>query len=269
MVRDLYMFSKVDKDAEVVWFKIEYQNTLRSEAEITSFLADKELDIRFAYLDSSDDPSKGKFVVFTEVDKGREMEDIVAELKQIDVVLNVDYGISRNRVMQSVEFPLNILGERATIVRANTFVNILKIINEHTPQAEGLLMLTGIKSGAEAVTYLQEITEVSKNNCMELLREFFMAAGWGILECDIDCETLLGSIKVKDSFISEAYGENEMPVCGYMSGFFAGFLSTIAGKNIQVHESYCTSMGTDICEHLVSPTPENVRIEHVMRGEIN
>jgi len=263
------MFSKVDNNAEVVWFKIEYQNTLRSEADITSFLADKKLDIRFAYLDSSEDPSKGKFVVFTEVDRCEGLEDIITELKQMDVVLNVDYGISKNRVMQSVDFPLNILGERATIVRATTFVNILKIIHEHAPQSEGLLMLTGIKSGSDTVKYLQEMTDVTTTNCMELLREFFMAAGWGILECDIDCETLIGSVKVKDSFIAEAYEESEMPVCGYMSGFFAGFISTVAGKNVQVHESYCMSMGTRTCEHLVSPAPENIQMEHLMRGEIN
>jgi predicted hydrocarbon binding protein len=269
MVRDLYMFSKVDSNAKVVWFKIEYQNTLRSEADITSLFADKEMDIRFAYLDSSEDPSKGKYVIFTEVDKDRELESIVEELKQMDVVLSVDYGISKNRVMQSVEFPLNILGERATILRAKTFVNILKIIHENTPQAEGLLMLTGIRSGSEAVRYLQEITDVTKDNCMDLVNELFMAAGWGILECEIDCETLVGTVKVKDSFIAEAYGDNEMPVCGYMSGFFAGFISTVNGKNVQVHESYCMSMGAEVCEHLVSPTPEKVQIEHVMRGEIN
>ncbi|WP_406661187.1 V4R domain-containing protein [Methanolobus sp. ZRKC3] len=269
MVRDLYMFSRVDNKAEVVWFKIEYENTLHSEAEITSFLADKELDIRFAYLDCSEDPHRGKYVIFTEVDRGRDLEAIVDELKKMNVVLSVDYGISKNRVMQSVEFPLNLLGERAIIVRSQTFVNILEIIHEHTPQAEGLLMLTGIKSGSEMVKYLQDIVDVNKNNCLDLLRELFMAAGWGILECDVDHETLVGSIKVKDSFIAQAYGENEMPVCGYISGFFAGFISAVAGRNVQVHESYCKSMGSEVCEHLVSPAPEDMRIEHVMRGEIS
>ena len=269
MVRDLYMFSKVDSEAQVVWFNVGYENTLHSEAEITSFLADKELDIRFAYLDSSEDPRYGKYVIFTEVEKGRDLEGIVEELKKLDVVLNVDHGVSKNRVVQSVEFPLNLLGERAIILRSNTFVNILKIIHEHTPQAEGLLMLTGIKSGTEAVRYLKEMTRVDRKNCMELLNEFFMAVGWGIIVCHVDPETLVGSITVKDSFIAHAYGEHELPVCGYMSGFFAGFISTITGRNVHVHESKCMSMGANSCEHMVSPVPEDIRIEHVMRGEVN
>ncbi|MEZ5336242.1 MAG: hypothetical protein R2741_13950 [Methanolobus sp.] len=88
------MFSKIDKEADVVWFKITYENTVHSEADITTFFAENDFDIRFAYLDSSEDPTKGKYVMFTESKKGRDIESIAQELLKKDVVLDLEWGFS-------------------------------------------------------------------------------------------------------------------------------------------------------------------------------
>lgn len=269
MVRDLCMFSKANKDAEVIWFKIAYRNTVHSEADITSLFAEKGLDMRFAYMDSLEDPARGKYVIFTEVEKGRDVNDVVAELEQMDVVLDVEYGISRNQVMQSVEFPLSLFGERAVILRARTFVDILRIMNEHVPQAEGLQMHTGIISGTMAVKLLREIIDIDESNCFDLLKELFMAAGWGMLEFDVDIKNLEGSIRTLDCFISDVYKETEMPVCAYISGFFAGFISEVMERTVQVHESQCLSTGHIFCEHIISPVPKGAKTEHVLRRELD
>ncbi|MDW7733092.1 MAG: V4R domain-containing protein [Methanolobus sp.] len=268
MVRDLCMFSKADEKAEVIWFKIAYENTVHSEADITSLFAEKELDVRFAYLDSLEDPSRGKYVIFTEVEKGRDVSGIVKELKELDVVLDVEYGISKNQVMQSVEFPLSLFGERAIILRARTFVDILRIVNEHVPQAEGVQMLTGIKSGTSAVRLLRDIIDVDENNCFDLLKELFMAAGWGMIEYDIDIQSLKGTIRTGDCFISDTYRESDVPVCAYISGFFAGFISEVTKRTVQVHESQCLAAGNMFCEHIVAPAPKGTKTEHILRGEL-
>ncbi|WP_406657795.1 V4R domain-containing protein [Methanolobus sp. ZRKC2] len=267
MVRDLCMFSKADKESEVVWFKISYENTVHSEADITSLFAEKELDMRFAYLDSLEDPSRGKYVIFTEVEKGRDVSDIIKELQELDVVLDVEYGISKNQVMQSVEFPLSLFGERAIILRASTFVDILKIVNENVSQAEGVQMLTGIKSGTSAVRLLRKVINIDENNCFDLLRELFMAAGWGIIEYDVDIRNLKGTIRTGDCFIADTYKNNEVPVCAYISGFFAGFISEVTKRTVQVYESQCLTTGHTFCEHVISPVPEGTK--HVPRGELD
>lgn len=267
MVRDLYMFSRVNKEADVVWFKITYENTLHSEADITSFFAEKNLDIRFAYLDSSEDPSRGKYVMFTEAEKGIDIEKIADELRQMDVVLNLDWGYSKNRVIQSVDFPLHLLGDRAIIIRAKTFVNMLNVLNEHVPQAEGLLTIVGLKNGEGAARYLQKMNGFDESNFLDHLKELLMAAGWGLLEYDIDTVELKGSARIRDSFIAEEFGESDVPVCGYISGFLAGYISESLGRTVQVRETRCKSMGDIFCEHIISPAPKGVKIEHLLRGE--
>jgi predicted hydrocarbon binding protein len=269
MVRDLYMFSRVDKEAEVVWFRLTYENTVHSEADITSFFAEKGLDIRFAYLDCSEDPLRGKYVMFTEAEKDRDIQGIADELGKMDVVLELEWGFSKNRVIQSVDFPLHLLGERAVIIRAKTFVNILNIVYENVPQSEGLFTMMGLKNGSGAVRYLRELTEVNENNFLELLKELLMAAGWGILDYDMDTANLRGTVQVNDSFIAEEYGQSDVPVCGYISGFLAGYISQSLGKTVQVREKRCKSMGDGFCEHVVSPVPAGVNIEHILRGESN
>ncbi|MBN2110852.1 MAG: hypothetical protein JW705_07195 [Methanosarcinaceae archaeon] len=268
MVRDLCMFSKADKEAEVIWFKIAYRNTVHSEADISSLFAEKGLDMRFAYLDSLENPSIGKYVIFTEVEKGRDVSSVVTELKGLDVVLDVEYGTSRNQVMQSVEFPLSLFGERAIILRARTFVDILRIVNEHVPQAEGIQMHTGIRSGTAAVRLLREFIDIDENNCFDLLKELFMASGWGLLEYDIDIRSLTGSIRNRDCFIYDAYKENEFPVCAYISGFFAGFISEATKRTVQVQEVQCMATGDTFCEHLLSPAPGSTGAEHILKGEL-
>lgn len=267
MVRDLYMFSEIDKEAEVVWFKIIYENTVHSEAAITSFFADNGLDIRFAYLDSSEDPSKGKYVMFTEVEKSKDVKSIADNLAKMDVVLNLEWGFSKNRAIQTVEFPLHLLGERAIIIRVKTFVKILNIINENVPQSEGLLTMIGLKSGVGVAKYLRDMVDVNDSNFLDLLKELFMASGWGTFDYEMNTVDKKGTIRVSDSFIADEYRESDVPKCGYMSGFLAGYISETLGTTVQVRETICKSMGNDLCEHQVSPAPKDAKIEHLLRGE--
>ncbi|ETA69057.1 V4R domain-containing protein [Methanolobus tindarius DSM 2278] len=267
MVRDLYMFSRVNEKADVVWFKIAYENTLHSEADITSFFAEKELDIRFAYLDSSEDPTKGKYVMFTEAEKGRDIDSIAQELENMDVVLSVKWGYSKNRAIQSVDFPLQLLSKRAVIIRAKTFVDIINIMNEQVPQSEGLLTMIGIRNGSGAARYMQEMTEMNDDNFLDLLGELFMAAGWGKIDHEINISELTGTVRMTDSFLADEFGDSDVPSCIYISSFLAGYISECLKKTVQVRESRCKSMGDEICEHVISPAPAGVKIEHVLRGE--
>jgi len=267
MIRDLCMFCSADEMTDVVWFRISYRDTIRSQAEITSLLADREVDIRFGYLGDTEHPGKGKYVVFTKIEKGVELDKLVNELKALDVVLDVEYGISKNRMIQSVEFPLHLFGKRAIITHTTTFVDIIRTLNETVPQSDGLLLLSGLNGGIHAARYIKNIMPLDRYNCTDMLKELFMAAGWGILDIEFDCERLDGRIFVRDSFIAGMYEESEYPVCTYISGYFAGFMTEAIGRTMQVHEVRCKSMGHDICEHIISAAPPGAKLEHILRGE--
>lgn len=268
MVRDLYMFSKSDEKAHVVWLRITYQSNMGSETNINSVLTEMGMKIRFSYLDNTEPNGQGKYVLFTETQEEPQIDTINERLRGIEGVNDIESGISRNRMIHTVDFPLNFLGERAVITRSRTFLDILRIIRENVIQPDGLLLLSGLKGGIGAAKYVKGIMPVDRNNCMAILRELFLASGWGKLEMDFDRDTCSGKFRVRDSFIADAYGHSDLPVCGYMSGFIAGYMTEMMGYNFQVREVSCKSMGHAVCEHLVSPAPEGVNLEHIMKEEI-
>ncbi|WP_367343789.1 V4R domain-containing protein [Methanomethylovorans sp.] len=268
MVRDLYMFFKGDEKAHVVWFSIIYKTDMRAEANINSALNEMEVKIRFAYLDNAEPNGQGKYVLFTEVREEAQIDMINKRLLGIDGIIDIESGISRSHMIHSVDFPLNFLGERALITRSRTFVDILKIIREKVIQPDALLLFSGLKGGRGAAKYVRNIIQVDMKNCLAVLRELFLASGWGKLEMDFNKETCTGKVVVRESFIADAYGPSDLPVCGYMSGFIAGYMTEVMGYTFQVREISCKSMGNAVCEHVISPAPEGAKPEHIMKEEI-
>ena len=261
------MFCTADETANIIWFNISYVDTISSQADITGFFADNDVNIRFGYLDNTRHVETGKYIIFTQIEKNVDVEKLAADLKGLDVVQDVEYGISSNKMVQSVEFPLNMLGERAIISRARTFVDIIRTLCENVSQSDGLMMLSGLKGGINAARYFKRITTIDKSNFKDILKELFMATGWGILDIECDFDTMSGRIFVHESFIADRYKESEHPVCVYMSGYFAGFLTEVLGQTMHVREVRCKSMGHDVCEHVISPAPPGVKLEHLLRGE--
>ena len=261
------MFCTANETENVIWFNIIYFDRIKSHADIMNFMANNDVNVRFGYLDNRMNTGTGKYIIFTHIDKNVDVASLVDELKSLDVVLDVEYGISKNKMIQSAEFPLNVLGERAIISRATTFVDIIRTLYENVSQSDGLMMLSGLKGGIHAAKYFKKITTIDKNNFEDILEELFMATGWGILDIECDEETMSGRIIVKESFIANKYEDSERPVCGYMSGYFAGFLTEVLGQTMHVREVRCKSMGHDACEHVISPAPPGVKLEHLLRGE--
>ncbi|MDO9517271.1 MAG: V4R domain-containing protein [Methanosarcinaceae archaeon] len=261
------MFCSTDDTANIIWFDISYVDTISSQADITRFFADNNVNIRFGYLDNTEHAKTGKYIIFTQVEKSVDVDKLVVDLKGLDVVHDVEYGISSCKMVQSVEFPLNLLGERAIIARATTFVDIIRTLYENVSQSDGLLMLSGLKGGINAARYFKGITTIDENNFKDILKELFMATGWGILDIECNCDIMSGRIFVHESFIADSFKKSERPVCGYMSGYFAGFITEVVGKTMQVREVRCKSMGHDVCEHTISLAPQGAKLEHLLRGE--
>lgn len=268
MVRDLYMFSRGDENAHVVWFSIIYQTDMGAEASINSVLSEMGVRLKFAYLDNTEQNGQGKYVLFTEVKEKAQIDTINGMLRKIKGVTEIDSGISGNRMIHIVDFPLNFLGERAVITRSKTILDILRIIRENVIQPDGLLLMSGLRGGIGAAKYLKSIIKVDKSNCLAILRELFLASGWGKMEMYFDRDNYSGKVIVRESFIADAYGPSDLPVCGYISGFIAGYMTEMIGYTFQVREVSCKSMGNAVCEHLVSIAPEGVNLEHIMKEGI-
>jgi len=266
MVRDLFMFAGFNENSQIVWFKIIYSKEPGSLSLISDFLEKENAFIMFGHLDNITQKT-GEYSVFTELDKDVDPEEFAQKIKELEVVNDVEYGISEYGMVYSVDFPLNVIGVRGVMARALTIVDIIKTLNQSAPHAEGLLTLSGLKGGTHAAKYFKSILNLNDSNFASVLAELFKGVGWGILEIECDPKTYEGKIIVKDSFIADVYGGSEQPVCAYMSGYFAGYLTEYFGKNISVREVSCKATGKEVCEHIISPAPSGgTSQEYQMRG---
>ncbi len=251
MVRDLFMFAGLNENSQIVWFKIIYSKEPRSISLITDFLEKENAFIIFGHLDNFTQ-KRGEYSVFTELKENIDHENLARKIKSLEVVSEVEYGISKYGMIYSVNFPLNVAGVRGVIARAFTIVDIIKNLIESVPGGEGLLTISGLKEGIHVAKYFKCIMQINDTNYTSVLEEFYRAAGWGILEIECDPKTCKGKIIVKDSFIADVYGSSEQPVCAFMSGYFAGYLTDYFGKDISVSEVSCKVTGKNVCEHIIS-----------------
>jgi len=64
---------------------------------------------------------------------------------------------------------------------------------------------------------------------------------------NIEPEERRGSVTVSHSFIAHTYGRAERPVCHFIAGFFAGFISAAWGAEVTCTETSCSSVTGDVC----------------------
>ena len=254
MVRDLFMFAGFNENSQIVWIKIIYSKEPGSLSLITDFLEKENAFIMLGHLDNITQ-KVGEYSVFTELNENIDHENLARKIKSLGVVSEVDYGISKYGMIHSVDFPLNLAGVRGVITRAITIVDIIKNLIENVPGAEGLLTISGLKEGINAAKYFKSIMPINEGNYASVLAELYRAAGWGILEIECDPKTYEGKIIVQDSFIADVYGAADQPVCAFMSGYFAGYLTDYFGENISVREVSCKATGKNTCEHVISLAP--------------
>lgn len=267
MVRDLFTFAGFNENTQIVWFKIIYSKEPGSLSSIIDFLEAENASIMFGHLDNIAQDA-GEYSVFTELQKDINPEEFAQKIKSLSVVSEVEYGISEYRMLHSVDFPLNVIGVRGVIARALTIVDIIKTLFQNAPHAEGLLTISGLKGGTHAAKFFKSIMPLDDSNYASVIGELYRGVGWGILEIECDPKTYEGKIIVKDSFIADMYGPSDQPVCAFMSGYFAGYLTDYFGKAISVREVSCKASGKKYCEHIISLAPSGgTGQEYQVRGD--
>jgi predicted hydrocarbon binding protein len=262
MVHELYTYYG-EKDVHLAWFRVTMECT-DVQAEVIKYLKEQGADIRFSYLSCIEPPTK--YEVFTLVDENTNVEELAAGLGTLDGIIDVDRRLSPHVTLQPAEFPKELLGERAITIKATTFVDILKILNEHIPQSDTLLFLAGLRGGSDAAKYFAHAARLERSNMIMILSKFLSVCMWGRLQIEFDFQSLRGKIRVMDSYIADTFGKMESPVCSYMSGYFAGFFSEVLGENMYVSETECKSTGSPYCEHTIYQA-SIFNIEHLARGD--
>ncbi|MEM2924316.1 MAG: V4R domain-containing protein [Methanocellales archaeon] len=249
MPRELGLYYISKPDSKLAWFKFQLRDEKGAVARCTDVLAKRGADLIFGYFEVMERGRTGKYIAFAELKKEADLNNLVKNLKSLDVVLDLEYHTAKKVIFQTAEFPLTLLGSRAFIARSETFVEMMKTIEESSHRPSELIFLSGLKSGMNTARHFSEKIGLTRENAIEILIGLLFAAGWGKLYVDLDLDSLSGYITVKDSFIADAYGAAASPKCNWLSGFLSGFFTVIFKEEIFVKEIKCKAVKGDACVH--------------------
>jgi predicted hydrocarbon binding protein len=140
---------------------------------------------------------------------------------------------------------------RVVLLGTGTFIGLQKGAEELIgKQSDAVFYDAGIKSGWEGWYALH--TEL-KEHGDALIRKMFSFTGengfgwFRIKDLNIESEAKRGSITVSHSFIAHTYGKAEKPVCHFIAGFIAGFISAAWGVEVACDEISCSAVRGDLC----------------------
>ncbi|MEM2933529.1 MAG: V4R domain-containing protein [Halobacteria archaeon] len=249
MPRELGLYYVSKPDSKLAWFKFQLRDEKGAVARCINVLAKRGADLVFGYFEAVERGKTGKYIALTELKKEVDLNNLIQNLKSLDVVLDLEYHTAEKVIFQTAEFPLTLLGSRAFIARSETFVDMMRTIEESSHRSSELIFHSGLKSGMNAASHFSEKIGVTRENAIESLIGLLSAAGWGKLSIDIDLNSLSGYISVKDSFIADAYGAASSPKCNWLSGFLSGFFTVVFKEEVFVKEMKCKAVEGDICVH--------------------
>lgn len=140
---------------------------------------------------------------------------------------------------------------RAILLGTGTFVELQKGVRDMLgKQSDAIFYEAGIRSGREGYAALKIELDMDGNEIVRKLFSFTDETGFGwfkVESLEIEHSEKRGSIKVSNSFIGDTYGKADRPVCHFIAGFIAGFVSSAWGIEVECEETSCTAVNGDYC----------------------
>ena len=175
------------------------------------------------------------------------MENKLSKVDQIGVEPIKGEGWIHYRFHEGPQIRVN----RVILLGTGTFIELQKGAEELLGmESDAIFYDAGIRSGKEAWYALH--TEL-KDKGESLIRKMFSftdESGFGwfhINALNIESEEKRGSVTVSHSFVAHTYGKAEKPVCHFIAGFIAGFMSSDWGIDVICEETVCSAVDGDIC----------------------
>ena len=147
---------------------------------------------------------------------------------------------------------MELVGVRVVVLRAGTFVDLLKSVEATLgDEASALFYEAGIRAGRGSARVLLEVWEERGMDFLERWGEFYGSngVGWFKLEdVNIDFAGGNGYIRVRQSFIAGGYDKSDKPVCHFLCGQLVGLLQEVLGEKLTCEEVKCAATGDPYCE---------------------
>jgi len=143
---------------------------------------------------------------------------------------------------------IKLLGRRVIVLRAGTFVDIQKSVeNLLGEEAQALFYEAGIRAGRGSAKVQLEKWGERGEDFIKKWGKFYTSVGWLKIE-KININKQNKQIRIKKSFIADEYGESDKPVCHFLAGFFVGVFKEVFSEELTCEETMCTAKGDPCCE---------------------
>ena len=161
----------------------------------------------------------------------------------------------------SLNFPITWNnGDRAVLMRVEGLRAMLSLINPEDPEARkawvAAIYAQGRSYGRAAWDNLFGVHRPKTREGIVEMLNIYVATGWGRVELmELDPARRKARIGLDQGF--ECVGlTTGRPEGHFVSGHFAGAMSSYFGEDVESDESKCLSKGDDHCEFAVSPRKE-------------
>ncbi len=148
---------------------------------------------------------------------------------------------------------------RAVVMTEAAYVFLLKVLHEHAPHALKYAFYDmGYRVGEQLMGVVAGRAE-QPERAFRYLVETYRQAGYGdmeVLHFDLEgAEARLAGTNLFEAQVARASGVYRTPRCvdHYSRGMFAGFLSSLLGREVVCEELACQHRGDERCEFVVMP----------------
>ena len=167
-----------------------------------------------------------------------------------------------SKTLEMADGDLKLMGLDINIIPTSILTDIQKGLIDSIGFAKAYDMLyTKAKTGSLEYnkTFIKKQHFTDKHKILEWQTKIVTFSGWGILEiAKIDFEKDSHVVKFNNSKLPKVYGKANYCVDIIPTGFVAGGLSAIYGKDFDALETKCISHGDPFCEIEVG-SPEYIK----------
>ena len=225
-------------------------------AKASKILADANINVKMSSSFCVDEyPGAGIWSAFIDVSKAtKSLTEIEAELKKLDVVLEVMLKEPKPAPFESIHFPILHGNTRAVIMPRGMFWALWSAFEKIFAQSGLIVVLydSGKKMGEHAAKRIGELFGLSGRKLVEALAQAGQATGWAITEIkEIDFENCSATVVVKEGFEAIVWKKKPYPVCHWTRGYLAGYLSSVFKKQVEAEETKCLAKGDEHCEFVI------------------
>jgi len=219
-------------------------------------LADANINIKTGstfYVDEY--PNAGVWSSFIDISRAtKNLKEVEAELRSLDVVLDVIFKDPKPAPFESIHFPIFHGNTRAMIMPRGMFWALWSAFEKIFAHSGLIVVLyeAGKRVGEHVARRLSEMFGLKGKELLEALAQAGQATGWGITEIkEINFKRSTATIIVKDCFEAVAWGKKPYTVCHWTRGYSAGFLSVVFNKPVEATETKCLAKGDEYCEFVI------------------